>query len=108
MVYIYFSLVFKAIEFVSTLYSAKLFIYEELIQGATLQCFILTLTDFRGNPEPIVEKAYLYGFLPAYYTRAKFWFLCPWINDSFDYFFKASELSMAIFLDTPQEDDQEE
>ena len=103
LVYIYFALAFRAIEFVSTLYTSKLFIYEELIQGATLQCFILCLTDFKGNPTPIIEKAYLYGFLPAYRTRAKWWYLCPWINDSFDYFFKASEIGMAIFQEVNKE-----
>lgn len=94
---VYWSLVFKVIEFVSTLVFFKLFIYEEITQAGTMYCFMAANYTSPASLEPIKQLTYYHGINPGKQVLKDFGILCPWGQEGFRLFFQASEQGLRAF-----------
>lgn len=94
---VWWALIFKVIEFVSTLVFFKLFIYEEITQAGTMYCFLATNYTYPASTAQVKQLTYYHGINPGKKVLEETWFLAPWFAEGFELFFKSSEYALEAF-----------
>lgn len=94
---VYWALVFKVIEFVSTLVFFKLFIYEEISQAGMMYCFMATNYTYQVSTAQVKQLTLYHGVNPGKKVLEETWMLAPWHAEGFRLFFQAVEQGLKAF-----------
>lgn len=94
---IYWSIVFKGIQYVAALITFRLFIFEEICQSGNIQLFINT-NSVRTKPTGLIlQKIEEHGYNPAIETLELYGWLCPWAEDIFGLYFQCERLYLDLY-----------
>lgn len=96
---IWWAIVFNVIEYVASLITFRLFIFEEICQSGNIQLFINTNSKRTKPTSYIVQKLEEHAYEPAMETLEVYGWLCPWAEEAFSAYFQCERLYIDLYKD---------
>lgn len=94
---IYWALVYKAIEYFSTIVMFELFLYEEICQGGLMMCYVMTQNYNSGSISNIINLTKIHGIEPGRKCLDDQGMFAPWCEEPFRMFYLATEQGLEAF-----------
>lgn len=98
---IYWAFIFKAIEYVASIITFRLFIFEEICQSGNIQLYINTRTVKTKPTSFILQKIYEHAYDPAMFTLEWHGWLCPWAMEVFGIYFHCEKKYLELYAGEP-------